>query len=174
VKTVILPGFSPHNKDWALTVQKNFKDANLETIVHFWKHWETAKNSDFSPTLEIQRLSQKIGNNEFNILAKSIGTAVAMYLIEAHPKRVQKVILCGIPLKFEGMKPQYLEKYRKVLSSLEPKNVQVYQNDKDPWADPNKVSDLIQSVNKNIPIFIKPRSDHEYPYFEDFIKFLED
>ncbi len=166
--TLILPGFSPHNKAWALKVQSNLPGSE----VHFWKHWETGKNADFSPTREIQRISQKNGNNEFNILAKSVGTVVAMYLVEAYIDKVKKVILCGIPLKFEGVKNKDLEKYRKILGSLNPKNIQVYQNDKDPWADLNKVSELIGSINKNIPVIVKSRSDHEYPYFEEFINFL--
>jgi len=53
--TLILPGFSPHNRDWALSVKERLGSKHKSEII-FWKHWQTQNPLDFS----IQEESEKI------------------------------------------------------------------------------------------------------------------
>jgi len=39
MKVIILPGYSPHNKEWACEIKEKLEH-DYEVIVHEWKHWE--------------------------------------------------------------------------------------------------------------------------------------
>ncbi|TEU01706.1 hypothetical protein E3I18_02455, partial [Candidatus Woesebacteria bacterium] len=96
MKTIIFPGYSPRNKDWALDVQKQM-DLDHEVLVHEWKHW--IKGS-FSIRKELDEIIKKIGKEKINIIAKSVGARVVMKLIPEMKDQINKVILCGITTKF--------------------------------------------------------------------------
>jgi len=115
MKTIILSGFSIKNKDWAYAVKYNLPEE--EMIVHEWFHWITESDTDFDAEQEVQRLKLK---EEINIIAKSIGTLVAVKMLEKKYK-IKKAILCGIPLNdldgqdfsdYQILKNQDLDRYK--------------------------------------------------------------
>lgn len=167
MKTLILPGYSPHNKDWALDVQKQM-DLGHEIVLHEWRHWT---KSSFSMRRELKDIMKKIGQEKINIIAKSVGTRVTMKLTPEIKDQINKVILCGIPTKFTGEAAKKL--YTDGLSRLLPARVICFQNTKDPFANFKTIRDFIHSVNPKIKVIKKPRSDHHYPYYDDFQKFLQ-
>ena len=166
MKTIILPGYSPHNKEWALEIKK---DLNLghEILVHEWKHW--SDSSSLSLRYEINQILEKVDKDNFNIIAKSVGTRVAMQLLVRIPKQINKVVLCGIPTKGEG---ETAKKNYAPLADFSPTRILVFQNTKDPFAKYKDIEKFIGSINPKIKIIEKPRSDHHYPYPEDLQKFL--
>lgn len=175
MKTIILPGYSPHNRDWALDIKKDLKLGH-EVLVHEWKHWPPAHRASgpvgrsFSVPREVEAILEKVGNEKVNIIAKSVGTRVAMHLVTKIPKQINKVILCGVPTKGESDAAK--KTYSKGLSAISPTQVVVFQNAKDPFAKYKDIKKFIGSINPEIIIVEKPRSDHHYPYPEDFQKFL--
>lgn len=165
--TLILPGFSLKNKDWAEEVQKNLAPINLR--IHYWFHWETGQVEDGW----IDKETEKIINREnltINVIAKSIGTLVVMEILKSKPKLMKKIVLCGIPLN--DFHPGD-EKFYEELKLLDGKNILCIQNENDNHGTFSDVEKFVHSINPNIKILSKPRSDHEYPYFEDFVDFLK-
>src|SRR4030042_4908198 len=166
-KIIILPGYSPHNKDWAEEVRDNLnKDTKDQIIVHGWSHW---KEGTFSLKEELERIINEIGKEKTDIIAKSVGVAVAMELIPRIAPQVGKVIFCGIA---SAKGPEREESLKNVLNVIPVKNILCMQNEKDKFVIYKDAERFYHSVNPDIKVISKPRSDHEYPFFEDFKEFL--
>lgn len=104
-----------------------------------------------------------------NLVAKSVGSLVAAYTVEAIPQRIGKVILCGIP----SVSVQRLKIFQEAFKNFPAEKVVVFQNTKDPLATFVEVRNFMKKVNPKIKVIEKPLHSHDYPYFEDFRKYLE-
>ena len=166
--TIILPGFSLHNKEWGEDIKKQM-ELGHRVLVHEWLHWT---KGSFSLPREVKSILNSIGTDEVNLIAKSVGTRVAMNIITKIPKQIVKVILCGIPTKGESDSAK--KTYSASLLTLSPTCVIVYQNTKDPFANYSDIKKFIGKINPQIKVVEKPRSDHHYPYSDDFLKFLSE
>lgn len=167
MKTIILPGYSPSNKDWALEIQKELSLDHKPEIV-FWGHWEKSDHK-FNPREEVEKLAEIIESERVNIVAKSIGTLVAALAIMRFDDLINKVILCGIPTGiFEESRGVYVE----ALAQFPHDKIVIFQNESDPYGRYEEVKDLVEAVTEQIEIVKTPRSDHSYPFFEEFKKFL--
>jgi pimeloyl-ACP methyl ester carboxylesterase len=169
MRTLILPGYSPQNREWALAVQQNFKHPNDCEVV-IWKHWETGSPSDFSAASEALNVLAVIGKDKVNVIAKSIGTLVAMYVVAEDREKIKRMVLCGIPLGDIDVTRRAV--YSEALKNFNPKHVLVVQNETDTHGSYQNVEQLIHEINKDIKVVAKPGSTHEYPYFEDINRFL--
>jgi pimeloyl-ACP methyl ester carboxylesterase len=165
MKTIILPGYSPKNKEWAENIKKEISFSDV--LVHEWRHWEMGS---FNINYEIGQIMEKIGDGKANIIAKSVGTRVAIHLLERSPDIINKLVLCGIPTKGENEKT--FELYKNGLGNISPERVEVFQNVKDYFASYENIVTFIGKINKKIKITKMPRSDHHYPYPIEFEKFL--
>lgn len=168
MKTIILPGFSPKNKDWAYLVANTLKKSQ-PTVVHEWKHWKSGKTKKKWMEEEVKLILKEINNKKFNLLTKSIGTMVAMSVLKLTPKSINKIILCGIPVQvFKSGDNNSFEE----LKQIPPERLLCIQNKNDPLGSLTQVKKLLNPINRFIKIHSKPRSDHEYPYVKAFVKFL--
>lgn len=165
MKTLILPGFSQHNEEWAIKVKDHLPGSEYTT----WHHWQTGNNKDFSPEDEAKKIVDDIPFKGADIIAKSIGTYITVRLISKVQERIRKVVLCGIPLNdlSEEDKNAYLS-----INSLGNQTILVIQNSLDPHGTYEDVKNFITAINQNIEVRMKTSADHEYPYYNDFIKFL--
>lgn len=164
--TFILPGYSPSNKDWAKEVAKNLKvDGQIRPV--FWDHWRDPEEH-FKPKEKARLLSDLAPNLYVNIIAKSVGTLVAAYILKDIGVQVKKVVLCGIP----SVSNERLEIFKEAYAQFPPENVVCFQNEGDPFAKPDEIKKFMTQVNTKIEVVSKPRRDHHYPYFEEFNKFL--
>jgi len=161
MKLLILPGFSQKNKQWGQEAAEYLQN-DFEVIIHEWKHWETGKSSDFSEEFELESIVNKVGNQEINVLAKSVGTHISMLLLDKGLK-INKLILCGLPSE---------NKLYKKLVNFPSKEVIAFQNVQDPFATHKEVDEFLGKINKDVKVISKPRTDHHYPFYEDFRKFL--
>lgn len=165
--TFILPGYSLKNKDWALEVAKNLKlDHEIRPVL--WDHW-TDPEKGLKPAKKADEIIDVLLSDRTNIIAKSVGTFVAAFVLQKIPNRVEKVILCGIP----SVSEKRLEIFKDVFKNFPPEKVICFQNTKDPLATFKEVKEFMSKVNPKIKVIEKPRSDHNYPYFEDFQNFLK-
>ena len=164
MNTIIFPGFSQKNKIWADEMA-----IGLTATVINWTHWQTGNAGTDWIDEEIQRAIVLIGNSQINILAKSIGTAVAMGVIKHNPNLVNNVILCGIPTN--DFNPGD-EAYYEPLKSFPVDKVLCIQNENDNHGSFDKAQIFLQGLNPSIKVLSKHRSDHEYPYLQDFINFF--
>ncbi len=171
MKTVIIPGYSHKNKEWAEETMKNIPDSE----VYEWKHWNDP-NIKFSAKAEAQNISESlslrdknvIGANQINIVAKSIGTLVTSILLKS--VKPNKIVLCGICIN--DLNEDELHEY-KILSDFDPNNIIVFQNSEDEHGSFEEVRKFLSQINPNIKIIEKPGSTHEYPYYDEFIDFLK-
>lgn len=169
MQTLILPGYHLKNKDWADKIKIEL-DPFFPTVVINWKHWK----SDKPEKNWVEKESAKILHGEpgkvVNIIAKSIGTLVASYVVGTMPEFVNKIILCGIPLNDIDQKEK--ENYIN-LKKIPSENILAFQNSEDPHANFDQVKTFLEAINENIKIIKKPRADHEYYYLNEFVDFLK-
>lgn len=171
MKTIILPGYSEHNREWAYEIKKEM--GLDEVVVHEWGHWV---QGSFSLEKELERVIEEISkireirDGKINIIAKSVGTSVAMYLLQEVSKQINKLVLCGIPIN--GFSEERKELFRTSLPRFNAEKMIVFQNSKDNLGSFAKVERFVHSIDPKIKVVEKPRSDHHYPYPEDFREFL--
>ncbi|OGM30149.1 hypothetical protein A2630_02940 [Candidatus Woesebacteria bacterium RIFCSPHIGHO2_01_FULL_44_10] len=165
--TFILPGYSPSNRQWAEEVANKLQvTGEIRPII--WDHWDDS-NAVFKPEEKVQMLIGIMAGGSANIIAKSIGTLVASLLISQIPKQITKVIYCGIP---SGNFKNYQEVYTKAMTFLPADKILVLQNQADPLGSFEVTQAAIQQTNPKITVKSMPASDHNYPYFDEFQKFI--
>lgn len=157
MRYVLLPGFSASNKEWAHDLKDYFQQKGLELHIVAWLHWQREKPS-FNMYQEVQRVVDTIGDQEVVIIAKSIGTELAAYLISEDLVKTRRLILMGIPSRNSL--------YAKALSKFDPAKVIVIQNSRDPKGYFVDVKDFIHSINSKIEVVETNSSTHQYPYNE--------
>jgi len=165
--TIVLPGYSLHNKEWAYEVKKNL-EPDCKVLVHEWRHWEKPSLS-LSLRYEVDRIKTEIKTEKVNIIAKSVGVAVAMELIPKISSQIERVILCGIA-SVDGKERK--ASLKNTLMVLPVERILCIQNEYDKFVIYKDAGKFYHSVEPKIKVISKPRSDHNYPYFEDFKKFL--
>lgn len=166
MQTLILPGYSPHNKDWAEEIASEL-ELDHETLVHNWTHWG---GGDFSLKTELGKILEEIKDGKVNIIAKSVGVYVALNLIPKIPLQVNKVILCGIASVVAEDRKALVAS---VLTKIPVESILCIQNEKDkyvPFADAER---FYHTVEPKLKVVSRPRSDHNYPYPKDFASFLK-
>lgn len=166
----ILPGFSPKNEEWAVNVQKDLERLGDVTVVR-WPHWDAQNTEAGWLEREADKIAQRIGDSKITIVAKSVGTLVAMEVLRNKLAFVDKLILCGVPIK--DFQEGDTERFG-VLKSFDPDKVLILQNEDDPHGKPGQIKTLVGQVNPNIKVETKSRTDHEYPYSADFIAFISE
>lgn len=168
MKTIILPGYSLSNRDWAVVLAKKIKVGH-KILVHHWRHWE--KGGGLSLKYESEKIFQEVGDDRINIIAKSVGASVTAYILPKLRTQVNKIILCGIP--FVGS-PEREKKFNEAFADFPAERVLCFQNEKDPWGKYELVKKFVSSISPKIKVISNPSSDHNYPYPEAFEDFLRD
>ena len=169
MQILILPGFHPKNQKWAEETKIEL-DPFFPTTAYSWAHWKTEKPEKNWVEVESKRILELAQGSAVNVIAKSIGTLVAAYIIGFAPKMVNKLVLCGIPLNDIGDKDKI--NYNS-LTKISSEKIIVIQNEEDPHANFEQVKEFLDKINKQIAIISKPGSDHEYYYSDAFLEFLK-
>jgi pimeloyl-ACP methyl ester carboxylesterase len=164
--TFVLPGGSPQNRPWLNETAKILEVPGVIRPI-IWDHWEDS-DQKFIPEEKASLIDKVARGEEINIVAKSIGTLVAALMINKIPYQIYKLILCGIPL--QDLNEDEKDTIKGALASLAPEKILCFQNESDPHASYAEVSEFLPV---GVKVISKPRSDHEYPYFEDFNEFLK-
>lgn len=164
MKTIILPGYSFSNKEWGEGITKHLQNSK----VHYWKHWDG--KTKFDPEIEAEEITEEIIGDKTNILAKSLGTYVLAILINKKKVSINKIVLCGIPLG--DLEVGDLETYKSAFSNFNPEKIICFQNSDDPHGNYQKVKEFLKKINPKIKLISKEATDHNYPYYQDFLAFL--
>lgn len=172
MKTVILPGVSIRNREWAEEIQDKLTANGLQTTVHEWEHWKTGEKEKFFAKEDIEAALGEIGGERVNIIAKSYGTYIAIEVLAKIKNQINKLILCGIPLGFLSENKLGDDKYKN-LASFPADKIMCMQNEGDPVASYKQIKEFVGKINSEIKVVKKDREDHHYPYPEDFIGFLK-
>lgn len=132
----------------------------------FWDHWDDSAKK-FDPMAKAQLIAKHTKGDKINIIAKSIGSLVASYVIKQIPEQINKVIVCGIPIN----DIQDVEKIeiKEALRGMDKDKLICYQNVEDPHGF---FSDVKEFIPEGIKLISEPRDDHHYPYYIEFNRFL--
>lgn len=166
--TIILPGYASHNKEWLEETAKNIP-GNSEVRPVYWGHW-TDPNTKFDPKVKANLIDGVAGKRVVDVIAKSVGTLAASYLIQKSPEKIRKVIFCGIPLN--DLAEENKEVIKNALRKLPQGSVICFQNDQDPHGGIDALRSFLSEFGGKLEIIEKQRSDHEYFFQDDFNKFL--
>jgi predicted alpha/beta-hydrolase family hydrolase len=168
MKTFILPGNSSGNQEWLDYLKHEL--SGLDTQFIQWPHWQTGNEADFVVEQQAKVVADQINGNQVNILAKSIGTLITMLLLLEHHVKINKLILCGIPV--QGFKEGDAAKYVQALKDFDAEHLLCVQNAQDPWGSFAEVETFVHGINPKIRIIEKSAANHAYPYADDFKKLL--
>lgn len=166
---LILPGYSDKNKNWLEETAKNL-DSDNEVRTIYWNHWSDF-HKKFDPKDKAIDVADVILDDSANIIAKSIGTLVASYVIDKIPEKIKKVILCGLPLM--DLSETDKEVIKTAIAKVSVENFICIQNSDDPHGKFDEVSEFLHGINPNFKVVKKEASNHEYMYFSDFTNFLK-
>jgi predicted alpha/beta-hydrolase family hydrolase len=160
MQTVILPGYSPSNKEWSdLLAEKIEVEGVVRPIM--WDHWLDTSQL-FYPKEKANLIARHARGETINIIAKSIGTLVAAYVINQIPNQIGKVVICGIPLN--DITDEEKAEIKNALQSVRTENLICFQNDNDPHGS---YADVKSLIGEEINLISKPASNHEYPYYDE-------
>ena len=142
MKIIAIPGMSPGNKE-SIEEMANGLRVNFDDVLTWhWPHWETGVDSDFNPDLEANKIINIISEPVY-IVAKSIGTFVAMKILQSKSSLVHKLILNGIPMK--GLSNDDKKLYQSQLTTFDPHKLLVLQNQNDHWGSFEEVKEFLQT-----------------------------
>ena len=164
----VLPGGSIKTKEW-LEETANRIGVEGEIRPIYWGHWSDP-DIKFDKVEKAKLLDNVAGLRVVDIIAKSIGTFVGGLMIQRSPEKIHKVILNGICLN--DLSGEEKETLKSALKLVPPENIICFQNDEDPHGDYEQAKKFLSDVNSKIVVISKPRNDHEYPYWDEFRKFL--
>jgi len=165
--TLILPGWSVKNKEWLEETAMSIKvDGFIRPI--FWEHW-TNPDSKFNAKEKATLITKHTNGEKVNIIAKSIGSLVAAHVIGQISRQINKVVICGIPLN--DISASDKEIIKRAFVSLNPEKLICFQNIDDPHGGFAEVKEFLPS---GVKLISEPRSDHHYPFYTEFNKFLKD
>ena len=162
MRTIILPGYSPRNRDWAEDLAAEIPGAE----VHPWAHWNTGAQMD--PRAELTAIQERIGADTVNLLAKSVGCRIAARTILHAPAQIEQVIFCGIPSTAADSRADLAA----AMARLPADRILVVQNRDDPYARYSAVREMISGIDPGVQVVEGNRADHHYPFPEVFKAFL--
>src|SRR3989304_1510525 len=149
--TIILPGFSVYNKEWLEETAKKIKVGG-EIRPIYWEHW-TDPNKEFDVREKGRLINNVAGIRVTDIIAKSIGTLTASYMILKSPEKINKVIFNGIPLN--DLSESEKEVIKSALRLIPRKNFICFQNEADPHASFNQVNSFLSEIGEKINLVRK-------------------
>lgn len=174
MKVIFLPGYSLHNQGEMNEVSEYLVSQGLSVNKIEWEHWlEPDRVWDLRS--EVDKVSQKIAESSEEgliLIAKSIGTLVAVNLLKMINKSVlKKVVLMGIPAN--DLSSDEKASYKEVLLELAEGKVVVMQNELDNHGIAADVVKMLDGVSLQM-VIVPGVSDHRYNYPEDIYKLVSD
>ena len=166
MKNIYLPGYSAANKEEEIT-NSNFLSSNgLQMINYEWKHWDGSEDI-WGIDFYIDDLIKLIGEEDYGIIGKSIGTFVAVNLLANVTKPPKYVILMGIPAA--DFPQEKLDLYKVLENKDYP--IHIIHNRNDVHGNWNEVQSLLKNVKYTSKIF--ESNTHDYTYPEAIYEFLK-
>jgi predicted alpha/beta hydrolase family esterase len=162
--TIIVPGFSVKNHEWAQNLAQNLTE---EIKVLNYPHWESGNNTDFSVSKMADELVAMVGQDPVNIVAKSVGNLISATALPRIKDLVNRLVILGIPIS--DLHPEDPPTYKN-LDVLGSEKVSVFQNDQDPHGTFDQAVGMFKNIGLGIEITKMPAADHEYLYPEEVKK----
>lgn len=150
--TIFLPGFAGQYNGPEMTEVCNFlREKGLQVQEFHWPHWEDP-NVEFVADNEVDKVWHYIStqaDQEFNIVAKSIGTYVTMkLLLKQRDFMPNKVILMGVPVS-GSLPEEEIRLFPEAMARLGA-SFHIIQNENDPFGSAAQVEKLFENTTHNL------------------------
>ena len=141
-----------------------------KVMEHHWRHWDVP-HLRFDIDKELDAIEHRLTPlDDIYIVAKSIGTFVAMHLLPEFGDQVAAVLLMGIPIY--DLEEGELEMYEKTLGKSSCKKY-ILMNEDDPHGTADEVKQLLRNVKLDKFIVQSGIDNHRYDYPEDILDLVE-
>lgn len=162
---LILPGNSPHHAAW-LNEFKNYLTLHTNSVVtaHPYMHWETGEPLADIP-VEITKIATHLPTEPYVIIAKSIGTAIAVLGTAKGVFKPEKLVLLGVPLEGMSIDKVFFEALRTVQLP-----VTIVQNNQDPYGSFRSVKDILIKAKEDLTFIEMTGETHDYVDFEEMVR----
>ncbi len=171
MRYILFPGFSENNKKWGEELKKEFEKFEINLEVMEWDHWDTGREEDFELEHEVDKAMKIIGKDELTIIAKSIGSLVAVNIVHNMPEKVKRIVIMGVP--YSSLSDKAQEAYYS-LKKLPASKIKVMQNSQDTHGSFKEVRTFIGNIMPEIETVMLLRDDHYYPFNETLMRFVKE
>lgn len=161
----ILPGNSPRHQQWEDELQQVLEAKGNRVVAQRYRHWQTGEQwADIDVELmEAEKHTTALA--PYTIVAKSIGTAIALKGVAEKKLAPQKLVLLGVPLALA----QEVGLKNWLASIVIP--VMIIQNTHDPLGGFAEVSRYV-GENPLITLIESPGDTHDYVDYERIAAYL--
>ncbi len=162
-RVLLLPGYSPHNKQIQDKLADFLQEKGFVVEKIEWEHWKEGKSFSYPrERKKIKEAIERLGKG-YSVVAKSIGTRVVADMIVKGELEPQKVVFLGVP----SLAREFREAFERRDIPLI-----IIQNSHDPLLKAKTVKEFFSEFLDSFEFIEKPAKDHNYPYFEDILRFL--
>lgn len=170
MKYILLPGFSKKNQEWAGEFIAAMRPYGYEFSVFKYTHWQTGDESDFIVETEVERLDEFIGEEDYVLVAKSIGTFVSAHYFITHGDLPRQLVWLGVCLN--ALKDAQKLVFSELFNRYPELSPIVIQNHQDPLGSHHEVTSFFTGMIDPASILMEERSDHYYPCYENIAQVL--
>ena len=170
---IILPGNGDVNKEWAEKARDFFASHFKSVTIQYYDHWSNnAELIDID--IELKKLTNVVNtlNGDIVILAKSIGTALAMYAFYSKSidmSRITKCVFVGLPPEWVRTNGFDIDGWSTAFTIP----TTLIQNDNDPVATAEDIrKEQVGGKFKNMTLIELKGDDHVYGDFDEIKKYL--
>lgn len=167
MNALLLPGNSPRHSVWIEDLKLALTSHFEAIVTQHYRHWETG-DENANIDYEIGVAQQKAINLEpYMIVAKSIGTVIAVKGTTEGKLKPQKLILLGVPINGGVSKDLFFDWLKQVSAP-----VIFVQNTKDPLGSFSDVKSAFEGKEGNVTFIELPADTHDYLDFEAIAKLI--
>ncbi len=180
MNALILGGSSPRHKDWVRNLAEALQPHFDQVRSVEYRHWELGGESDVAYELEQAVHNVSGWEQEYIIVAKSMGTIITMLGVANGGLAPKRCVLLGVPLGIlraewhaaEDLLPltEHLQRPEDALATLP--GSAIVQNEHDPHGSAKDVRALVSaSGNDRITVRSTPGDTHDYMDFAMISRF---
>ena len=170
---IILPGNGIVNKEWAEKARDFFVAYFKSINIQYYDHWSN-KSELIDMDIELKKFNDTVNalGGNVAILAKSVGTVLAMFAVHSKSIDVSRITRCV----FVGLPPEWARTNGFDIDSWSNDfkiPTILIQNDHDPAASAEEIKkEQASGRYKNMTLVEVKGDDHVYGDFEEVVKYL--
>ncbi len=168
MNALLLPGNNPAHEVWVEELKHTLKPYFHTINTQHYKHWRTGEAwANVSDELGVAR-SNTQNLSPYVIVAKSIGTVIALRGVAEEVLRPVRILLLGVPLENAISSGDFVALLHEVSLPID-----IIQNKDDPIASFAKVAALIDDTMTHVTLKELPGTTHDYIDFAAIASYIQ-
>ena len=167
-KLIVLPGNSVSNQAWGEAAAEYFGDWFREVYLQYYDHWESGE-ANINLESELVKLKEVVIKDdvetEYVIVAKSIGSILALLAIHLEIINPEKCVFFGMPLDLAAA--DIFKDNWSALSDLKVPTLS-FHNEADPTANFHFTKNILTAHAPAIKLVARSGNNHNYDEFAEF------